>query len=435
MSEELTFNGTDNGTVSDTDKLAESITEMINAVSNEHPAPAVEEKELPAMPPELERMLNEDLTAPDIDEEEVPSTAEVTEDTPSEPASEEDIPADSGVVNEIAEESAEEAKDEVSEPAEEPSEEILSEEAEEVKAQSEATAEAPDTGTEAAAEEPAVESESATEEPAEDREEVLCEPAPEEAEPVTEQTDTENNDESEEASVTEEAEPVAASVQEDMTATDPEALFVKAPPSDGSRYLLTPDTDADGFRNAIAGICDNIRVYLPEKKGCSVIAVTSSGRGEGKSSFALLLAMALASGRRVLLADCDFYAPQLHKYFNCVNKKGVLNLSEGECRPEEVALNTDIPDLKFMTSGLLEEGRVPDPLKVVTGLKDAADFDVVICDLPSVNKSGYAAFVAGASDGTVIVARSGVTSYPSLARAVRKLKKADANLLGAVLNG
>jgi len=421
MNEELTNSGLAESHSPETDKLARSITEMINAASVEHKEPAVEEKEAPVLPPELEKLLNEEVSFTEETEPEETEEASVTDEI-----SEESEPAE-----EI--ETAEEA------PLCEDEQPVVAEPEEEVSAKEEiAEAVAAETAEETAeesAEESAEEAaEEAVEAPAgeEITEETIAEdaedPAQKEegtaAEPVAEDNETETDVQTE-----------APISSEDITATDPDALFVKEPPSDGSRYLLTPDTDGDAFRGSIAEICDNIRVFLPDKQGCKIIAVTSAGRGEGKSSAALLLAMALASDKRVLLADCDFISPQLHKYFNCVNKKGVLNAADGELRLDDVALNTDMKGLKFVTAGLLPDGHDVDPVSVSACLTAEEGFDFIVCDLPSVNKSKYAAALAGAANGTVVVARIGVTGYPALTRALKKLRKADAYLLGAVLNG
>ncbi len=427
MSEEFTNQGLGESHSPETDKLALSITEMINAASTDRPKPAVEEKKPPEMPPELEKLLNSDILALDEEaarikeeapiEEEVPAEEEslVEEESPAEEETpvEEEVPAEE--VPEVVEEPEEEVEDTQPQPDSEP--EILEEEIAQI------PQEEPDSQVAVQEEEAPIEEEELVEEEA-----PIEEVSIEEESPVEEATVEEESPAEEEVPVVDE---VSA---QDVEATDPEALFVKDPPADGSRYLLTPDTDSDAFRDPVAEICDNIRVFLPEKDGSRIIAVTSSGRGEGKSSFALILAMAFASSKKVLLADCDFESPQLHKYFNCVNKKGILNVAEGECRLDEVTLNTDMSGLKFVTAGMLSEDKDIDPIKVAACLGEVKGFDMVICDLPSLNKCRYASTLAGAADGAVIVARSGITGYPALEKALKKLKKADACLLGTVLN-
>ena len=56
--------------------------------------------------------------------------------------------------------------------------------------------------------------------------------------------------------------------------------------------------------------------YHARKRGQKVIMVTSVGENEGKSTIAANLALALAEkNRRVVLLDCDFRKPSLHKIF------------------------------------------------------------------------------------------------------------------------
>ena len=92
---------------------------------------------------------------------------------------------------------------------------------------------------------------------------------------------------------------------------------------DGSdKYLL-----AESFRVTLASL-------LRRPFDAQVILVTSPGPGEGKTTIASNLAIALAEiGRRVLIIDADFRRPRVHKVFGVVNTWGLADLLAEQTRP------------------------------------------------------------------------------------------------------
>ena len=71
----------------------------------------------------------------------------------------------------------------------------------------------------------------------------------------------------------------------------------------------------------------NLSFTLPEGDGCRIIGVTSSLRGEGKSTTTINLASTLAEqGERVLVVEGDLRLPSLHKKMRIMPKPGLSNI-------------------------------------------------------------------------------------------------------------
>ena len=76
---------------------------------------------------------------------------------------------------------------------------------------------------------------------------------------------------------------------------------------------------------------------------CRVIGVTSSVRGEGKSTTTLNLAYSLAeAGKYVLVVECDMRLPTLAKRLGIDGEKGVSNLLAGLSNGSEVIKHTQL---------------------------------------------------------------------------------------------
>src|SRR5207248_4689318 len=95
-----------------------------------------------------------------------------------------------------------------------------------------------------------------------------------------------------------------------------------------------------------------------------VIAISSPGPGEGKTTVACNLAIAYAEiNWRVLLIDGDMRRPRLHQIFGVENEKGLATLlgmdralSAEDLR--EAATETDSSNLQLLARGKLKGGIV-----------------------------------------------------------------------------
>lgn len=194
-------------------------------------------------------------------------------------------------------------------------------------------------------------------------------------------------------------------------------------------------TDNSAIAEAFRKLRTNLQ-FLAVDDPPRVIVVTSSMPGEGKSTTAINIALALAEAdHSVVLVDGDMRRPKLDSYLDLVGKVGLSTVLSGSAPLSEVLQTTKYPGLTVLTSG----GRPPNPSellgsmaakKVLAELRST--FDFVIVDTSPLLAVTDAAILAAGSDGVLVMARFGQTTRDQLEHAVGSLEDVDARLLGAV---
>jgi capsular exopolysaccharide synthesis family protein len=198
-----------------------------------------------------------------------------------------------------------------------------------------------------------------------------------------------------------------------------------------------PSALADSFRSTLASI-----LYAGENGNRPrVIALTSAGPREGKTTVASNLALALAEiGRRVLLIDGDLRKPRLHEIFNVSNAWGLSDLLDGTKPPEgseTMVVGTSYRDLYVLPAGsvassisnLLHSPRVAELLQ-----RMRQEFDMVIIDTPPMLQLPDARVLGRLADAVILVVRSARTTKETAAAASQRLADDGTRVLGTVLN-
>lgn len=169
------------------------------------------------------------------------------------------------------------------------------------------------------------------------------------------------------------------------------------------------------------------------------IVVTSAAPNEGKSRTAANLAVAFAqAGYSTLIVDADFRRPSQHRIFGRVRNIGLSNLMIQDIPQDQLVIaDPDIPNLHLAASGPTP----PNPSELLGSARMRSVLDhfraryhYVIIDTPPVNAVTDASVVAAHSDGVVLVAESGRTTYPALAHSREALARVGAKILGVVVN-
>ena len=183
----------------------------------------------------------------------------------------------------------------------------------------------------------------------------------------------------------------------------------------------------------------NLNFTLPENIKCPVIGVTSSMRGEGKSTTSINLSYVLAeNGKKVLLIDGDLRIPSVAKKMDLPGTPGLTNL----------LMNADAYRLEDFKSPLLDNWYIlpagdlpPNPSELLGSrrmevlLKAFEDrFDYIVIDLPPVNVVSDALAVSHLIAGMVVVIREDYAQKKEVENCFRQLKLSNVNVLGCVMN-
>jgi capsular exopolysaccharide synthesis family protein len=173
------------------------------------------------------------------------------------------------------------------------------------------------------------------------------------------------------------------------------------------------------------------------------VLVTSAKQGDGKSTVAGNLAVALSRARhRVLLVDGDLRRPTLHRYFGFSDDHGLSELllacrepSLTRCRAETA--KTSLPKLSVLPGGprapeaaeLLASTRMSD---VIAKLKP--DYDFIVIDSPDLATTTDAAAVVPSADAVILVVPSIPVSHDTVYAARRQLEAWGARTVAIVVN-
>jgi succinoglycan biosynthesis transport protein ExoP len=199
----------------------------------------------------------------------------------------------------------------------------------------------------------------------------------------------------------------------------------------------TPSLLADSFRATLTSI-----LYTGENGDRPrVIVITSANPGEGKTTVASNLALALAEiGQSVLLIDGDLRRPRLHEIFSVPNRWGLTDLLQGETPPEgceRMVFKASFSNLFLLPSGSRAtniSGLLHSP-QVFAFLKSMREeFCTVIIDTPPMLHMPDARVLGHMADGVILVVQSAQTMRDAAVTAKQRLTEDGTRVLGTILN-
>jgi capsular exopolysaccharide synthesis family protein len=195
--------------------------------------------------------------------------------------------------------------------------------------------------------------------------------------------------------------------------------------------------------NPLSPITESFRTLRTNLEFASVdnpiktLLVTSTQPAEGKTTLAVNLSVIMAQGeKRVVLIDTDLRRPSVHRYLGIANRIGLSDIFRSQAKLANIIVPWGDPQIAAITSG----GLPPNPTellnsdrmnKILDELKEMVD--IVILDAPP----GIVAdpiVMAAKVDGVILVVEPGKTKIDAAQVLMEQLNRADARVVGAVLN-
>lgn len=186
-------------------------------------------------------------------------------------------------------------------------------------------------------------------------------------------------------------------------------------------------------------------ILLPNQNedGPRVIVLTSPGPGDGKTTVACNLSIAIAEiGRKVLLIEGDLRRPRLHKVFGLANNWGLRDMLRSDTPLDSIPIShlvhtTEIAGLCLLPGGstgttpsnLFYSPRMSELLKRLRG-----EFDMILIDAPPMIHLADARVLGRLADGVILVVRAGQTTTDSALFAAQRFAEDGTRVMGTVLN-
>lgn len=178
---------------------------------------------------------------------------------------------------------------------------------------------------------------------------------------------------------------------------------------------------------------------IKRNKDIKSILVTSSNSNEESDIVSINIGLAMAErGDKVLLIDGNLRDSKLHTILNINNKKGLSNILNEDLNYEEVInIYGTEKDLHIITSGsdisnpseLLATDKMEGLIKKLEN-----KYDAIILNSPAIGAISDAVILSIISDGTILVCEAEKTEIEDMKKGKGLLEKAEANIIGVVLN-
>ncbi|MFH1084392.1 MAG: polysaccharide biosynthesis tyrosine autokinase, partial [Chloroflexota bacterium] len=202
--------------------------------------------------------------------------------------------------------------------------------------------------------------------------------------------------------------------------------------------LVTLNDPLSPISEAYRGLRTSIR-FASVDRPLRTLMIASPGPAEGKSITLANLAIVFAqAGVRVLVVDTDLRRPVQHRIFNVPNTRGISELflsTDGHLA--DYIQPTSVENLSLLNAGQPP----PNPSELLASerlgeiiLELLREADLVLLDSPPSMVVADALILGSRVDGVLMVNDLGTTHRKIAAKAAEELKRAQANLLGVVLN-
>jgi len=196
------------------------------------------------------------------------------------------------------------------------------------------------------------------------------------------------------------------------------------------------DEEEHVFNEAIRTIRTGISLSGLDKKK-SVVLITSSLPGEGKSTLALNLAFAFGQNEKVLLIDADLRRASISRHLELPrNSPGFSGVAGGLAKLSDSIVQLENGGIEVLPSGLSPT----DPLallalpRINTIFRELKEkYDRIIIDSPPIIPVSDTAALSVQCDAVVFAVRYNSTTVTQARRGIGRLRQVEAPILGVVL--
>ena len=195
--------------------------------------------------------------------------------------------------------------------------------------------------------------------------------------------------------------------------------------------------------SSFQSVINSILFALDEGKDQRLIAVSSPGPGEGKTTITANLGLVLSEiGHRVLLIDADLRRPSLHKALGIENEAGLADILSDSAPITSEGIQTYVRrastgHLDVLTAGepairpfsLLHSRRTSELIEAVR-----KEYDLILIDTPPLLLVPESRILGRVTDWSILVFRSGKTTVDAALGAQQRMAEDGIPLLGTILN-
>ena len=192
---------------------------------------------------------------------------------------------------------------------------------------------------------------------------------------------------------------------------------------------------------AIRNLETSIRIpFSSVSRAVQTILITSSLPGEGKTTVATNLALALSRHGKTCLIDGDFRHPSITSSFGLTARIGLQDLLTSPTNSLDESLKP-VPEIENLT--VLGVGaRIPNSLECLTSprMTDLVSelrtrFEYIVLDSPPIIPFSEGRWLSTLSDASILVVRCDATARSAVTFSLDILEDLQASVLGVVLNG
>jgi len=201
------------------------------------------------------------------------------------------------------------------------------------------------------------------------------------------------------------------------------------------RAALDAAQKDEAFQEALRKIHGSL-VFATGNRKTQTVLVASPGTREGKTFLMLALArFVAASGRRVLVVECDMRRPSIKSTLGLEGDHGLLDVLQGSIAAPQALATRVIPELDILPAG----GPVTESIDGLVAnrmpefIRWAQTYDLVLLDGTSSDSLIDTCMLAKYADGILCCARWGQTSIDNIIETLNGIRSVGGHVLGTVI--